>query len=133
LSEFERGSAAGERLRERLEESDDAPSVTIVSLEEQLRGWLAQIHRLNEDPIGQIPVYQRLQRRLEFFSKLTVLAWENADAELFISLRKQGVRIGAMDLKIACMAINRRARLLTRNTADFTKVPGLQFENWLGI
>jgi lipopolysaccharide transport system ATP-binding protein len=38
---------------------------------------------------------------------------------------------GAMDLRIACIVIEHDAVLLTRNTVDFGKVPGLKFENWL--
>jgi tRNA(fMet)-specific endonuclease VapC len=36
-----------------------------------------------------------------------------------------------MDLKIASIALANGATLLTRNTRDFQKVPGLQIENWL--
>ncbi len=36
-----------------------------------------------------------------------------------------------MDLKIACIVLEYDATLLTRNTVDFAKVPGLRFENWL--
>jgi tRNA(fMet)-specific endonuclease VapC len=36
-----------------------------------------------------------------------------------------------MDLKIACMALAHDAVLLTRNTADFAKLTGLKFQNWL--
>jgi len=33
-----------------------------------------------------------------------------------------------MDLKIACIALVHEASLLTRNTNDFAKVPGLRIE-----
>ena len=46
-------------------------------------------------------------------------------------LRRQGVRIGSMDLKIACIALVHGAILLTRNSSDFAHVPGLRIENWL--
>jgi tRNA(fMet)-specific endonuclease VapC len=52
-------------------------------------------------------------------------------ADCFTRLRKQGIRIGSMDLKTACITIEHDATLLTRNTGDFAKVPGLRFENWL--
>lgn len=45
--------------------------------------------------------------------------------------QKRRIRIGTMNLKIACIAITHDATLLTRNTVDFTRVPGLRFENWL--
>jgi tRNA(fMet)-specific endonuclease VapC len=131
LSEFDRGSEAGERLRERLINSAEEIAATIISVEEQLRGWLAQIHRLNNDPVGQIPTYNRLQARIVFYSHWIVLPWDQNCADLFVKLRREGVRIGPMDLKIACIAINRGATLLTRNTVDFAKVPGLTFKNWL--
>jgi tRNA(fMet)-specific endonuclease VapC len=35
-----------------------------------------------------------------------------------------------MDLKIAAIALANKATLLTRNTADFSKVPALMTENW---
>jgi tRNA(fMet)-specific endonuclease VapC len=131
LSEFDRGSDHGERLRARLVESNEEAVATIISAEEQLRGWLAQIHRLNNDPLAQAPIYERLQNRLEFFAHWTVLPWTTAAAETFANLRREGVRIGPMDLKIAAIAINENGMLLTRNTIDFAKVPGLRFANWL--
>jgi tRNA(fMet)-specific endonuclease VapC len=131
LSEFERGSPSGERLRDRLLSSGEAVATTIISAEEQLRGWLAQIHRLHDDVHAQVPIYSRLQRRLQFFSQWTVLPWALSCADLFIKLRRDGVRLGSMDLKIACIVLNANGLLLTRNSADFAKIPGLRFDNWL--
>jgi len=53
------------------------------------------------------------------------------DTDDFLNLRRQGVRIGSLDLKIACIALAQDVTLLTRNTTDFTQVPDLQLENWL--
>jgi tRNA(fMet)-specific endonuclease VapC len=41
------------------------------------------------------------------------------------------VRIGSMDLKIACVALAHDATLLTRNTTDFAQIAGLRIENWV--
>ena len=131
LSEFDRASPAGQRLRDRLLASGEDAAATIISVEEQLRGWLAQIHRLHEDAHQQVAIYARLHSRLTFYSNWTVLPWSTECAELFLKFRQQGVRMGAMDLKIACIAINHQATLLTRNTVDFAKAPGLRFLNWL--
>ena len=131
LSHFDEATAAGTRLRERLLASTEEPSATIVSAEEQLRGWLAQLHRIHADPHAAVPVYARLQRRLDFYANWTVLSWDTAAADLFRKLHSQGVRIGSMDLRIACITIVRGGTLLTRNSKDFSKVPGLRFDNWL--
>ena len=46
-------------------------------------------------------------------------------------LRDQRIRIGTHDLKIASIVLAHDATLLTRNTVDFAKVPGLRIQNWL--
>jgi tRNA(fMet)-specific endonuclease VapC len=68
---------------------------------------------------------------VNFLAAFTLLPWDAEAAELFQRLRRQGVHIGSMDLKIACIASAHDATLLTRDTVDFTRVPGLRFENWL--
>lgn len=47
------------------------------------------------------------------------------------SIINEALRIGTSDLKIASIALVENAVLLTANTQDFERVPGLQFENWL--
>jgi tRNA(fMet)-specific endonuclease VapC len=54
-----------------------------------------------------------------------------AAADRFAELRRQKIRIGSQDLKIAAIAITRDALLLSANLRDFQKVPGLRVENWL--
>lgn len=121
------GSAA---LLQRLDESKEEAVTTVITLEEQMRGWLAAIHKL-KDVRNQIPAYDRLRIRTEFLAKWVLLPWDEDAANRFIQFRKAGVRIATMDLKIACITMAHDAMLLTRNTVDFQKVPGLKFANWL--
>lgn len=130
IAELEENSGAGIRLRARLKAQDDDLATSIVTVEEHLRGWLALIHRIT-DPHRQIHAYARLQRQVDIFARWLVLPFDQAAADLFRQLQRQGVRIGSMDLKIACITIAHDATLLTRNTVDFAQVPGLRFENWL--
>jgi len=129
LVEFDRGSDAGEILRQRLDSADEEITTTIISAEEQFRGWLAQIHRIR-DPHQQVVAYERLQRRIEFFAAWEVLPWTEKAADILVDLRRQGIRIGTMDLKIAAIVLSHRATLLSRNLVDFTQVPGLSVEDW---
>ena len=130
LVEFDRGSATGVALRRRLEEAGDEVVTTIISAEEQFRGWLAQIHR-QHDPHEQIVAYHRLQRRIDFFAAWHILPWNTAAADILQDLRRRRVRIGTMDLKIASIVLAHQATLLSRNLRDFLQVPNLRVEDWL--
>ena len=130
LVELDRGSARGAALQQKLEDAGDEVATTIISAEEQFRGWLAQIHR-QRDPHEQIATYQRLQRRMAFFAAWHVLPWDTETADIFAGLRRQRIRIGTMDLKIASIVLAHNALLLSRNLRDFHQVPDLRVEDWL--
>jgi hypothetical protein len=48
-----------------------------------------------------------------------LLPWETAAADLFVRFRREGIRIGTMDLKIACIALVHDATLLTQKHERF--------------
>ena len=130
LVELDRGSSQGAALQRKLEDAGDEVATTIISAEEQFRGWLAQIHR-QRDPHEQIATYQRLQRRMAFFAAWHVLPWDTDAADILQGLRRQRVRIGTMDLKIASIVLAHDATLLSRNLRDFQQIPNLRVEDWL--
>jgi tRNA(fMet)-specific endonuclease VapC len=68
---------------------------------------------------------------VRFFNKWQILPFNEPAADRFEALRKQRVRIGTQDLKIASIALEAGALLLTANLRDFERVPGLRVENWL--
>jgi tRNA(fMet)-specific endonuclease VapC len=130
LVELDRGSSQGAALQRKLEDARDEVATTIISAEEQFRGWLAQLHR-QRDPHEQIATYQRLQRRIAFFAAWHVLPWDTNAADILQELHRQRVRIGTMDLKIASIVLAHDATLLSRNLRDFQQIPNLRVEDWL--
>jgi tRNA(fMet)-specific endonuclease VapC len=117
------------RLMSRLEAStDNFVSVTIVSIEEQMRGWLATINK-ERLAIRQVRAYRELSELFNFFNCYHIVAFDERAAEQFDQLRR--VRIGTMDRKIAAIANVNNALLLTANRRDFEQIPGLRFENWM--
>ena len=130
-SEFERGTERGAVLRTRMLASREEKALAIAGIEEGLRGWLAEINR-QRNLDEQILPYAKLQRQVESLGNWMILPWDAEAAAQFRAFRAQGIRIGTMDLKIACICRAHDATLLTRNTRDFIQVPGLRFENWLG-
>ena len=105
-------------------------ATTVITIEEQLAGRIAQI-RSRRELHEQLVFYRRLQDHVDFFASWIVLSFDAEAADLVQSFRSQGIRIGSMDLKIAAITIVQDATLLTRNVVDFAKIPGLHFENWL--
>jgi tRNA(fMet)-specific endonuclease VapC len=103
---------------------------TVVTLEEQLRGWLALIRR-SHDSHRQVSAYAKLTGVVDYFSRWTRLPFDDAAADHFADLRRQKVRIASMDLKIASMALVHDSLLLSANLRDFQQVPNLRLEDWL--
>lgn len=103
---------------------------TIISVEEQWRGWFAVIARC-KDVRRQVKAYHELVELHTFLSGWTILPFDDAAADRFEQLRTDGVRIGSMDLKIASIALVQNALVLSANLQDFEKVAGLRVENWL--
>jgi tRNA(fMet)-specific endonuclease VapC len=110
--------------------SDERHATTVITVEEQTRGWLAEINRHREFS-KQVRPYGRLLRLMEFFAEWEVIAFDERAAREADRLRKQRVRIGTQDLKIASIARVHDALLLSANLQHFEKVPGLNVENWL--
>jgi tRNA(fMet)-specific endonuclease VapC len=102
--------------------------LSIVSFHEQSLGANAYIARARA-AAGIVRGYAMLERCLDDFLQWHVLSFDEPAADQFQQLRRT-VRIGTMDLRIAATALSRDLRVLTRNTVDFGKVPGLAVEDW---
>jgi tRNA(fMet)-specific endonuclease VapC len=124
------GSPEAQRLRFRLARLKPEEIITtIITFEEQMRGWmsfLSQARLLSQ----QVKAYRRLKGVLDRYLNITVLEFDEAAAVEFERLKQSRLRIGAMDLKIAAIALAHNATVLTRNVKDFSRAPGLQVEDW---
>ena len=70
-----------------------------------------------------------------FLQYVTVLDWPDLAGEKYgnirARLRQKGTPIGANDLLIAAHALALDAVLVSDNTREFLRVPGLKLENWI--
>ena len=81
---------------------------------------------------------QRVELNLErlaiFFAPLKSLPFDDSAAEHFArigaELLKRGTPIGPNDLVIAATALANQVTLVTHNTDEFSRVPGLRLEDW---
>jgi tRNA(fMet)-specific endonuclease VapC len=110
--------------------ADQDIATTVITVEEQMRGWLAWINR-SDDVHRQVPAYQELLRLFVFFSRWHVVLFDEQAASVFQGLRAQRIRIGTMDLKIAAIALAHDALLLSANLRDFQQIPNLRVANWI--
>jgi tRNA(fMet)-specific endonuclease VapC len=127
---LDRDNPEARRLTERLlfVRSEEV-AVTIVTYEEQMRGWLAWIAQAKTMEM-QVEGYARLRRHVDRFRIIPVVDFNAAAASEFERLRKEGIRVGTMDLKIASIALVHGATVLTRNLRDYNKIPGLSCADW---
>ncbi len=124
-------SVRGSRLLVRLGAVECRPvATTIVTFEEQMRGWLAQINKQSAG-ISQVSSYTNLLEVERFFRDWLLLPFDQLAAEQFHRLRSQKIRIKTMDMKIAATTLRHGATLLSANLRDFNQVPGLSVEDWL--
>jgi len=126
------GNARGAQLANRLQavEPGETIGVSVVTVEEQMRGWLAAIAR-ERSAERQVSAYRELANLFNFFADFDIIHFEEAAADQFNVLRKAKLRLGTMDLKIAATVLVHGALLLSANRRDFERVPGLRVENWL--
>lgn len=107
----------------------EALAVTVVTVEEQLRGWLRAIRRA---PSGSklVWAYAGLRATLGYFNSVHLLDFDQAAYARYEELRRQKIRIGTQDLRIAAIVLSMRGILVTRNQRDFVQVPDLVFQDW---
>ena len=84
----------------------------------------------------RLPDPSKLLRKIEdLIVFLDILDFDDACAEEFGKVRgvlhRQGIMVPTMDLLIASVALAHDLTLVTHNTADFVRIPGLRLEDWL--
>lgn len=77
---------------------------------------------------------RNLKALRQFLAPLEIAPFDPVAAELFGSMRawlaSQGTPIGPYDTQIAAHAMALGVTLVTNNTREFARVPGLRVENW---
>lgn len=130
MSLLQRGGTEGQRIRSRLRSVPlDDVATTVVTYEEQTRGWLARLARMTTLE-QQVLNYAEVKKLLRDYCYLAVLDFDTNAASELHKLQSAKIRVGTMDLKIAAIALVQNAVLLTRNTTHFSRVPGLSIEDW---
>jgi tRNA(fMet)-specific endonuclease VapC len=107
----------------------DAVGICPINIEESMRGRLAPLGRVLAGS-KHVQAYARLVAAEETFRLFPLAAFDTASESRFQHLRASRLRVGTLDLKIAAIALSNGLTVLTRNRADFGRVPGLAIEDW---
>jgi len=104
-----------------------AVGISVVTVEEVLRGRLAQVARAAVGPT-RIFSYRLLTQALQVFTGFPIVPFDQAAEDAFQQVRS--IRIGTRDLKIASIALANQLMVVTRNRRDFARVRGLIMVDW---
>jgi tRNA(fMet)-specific endonuclease VapC len=110
-------------------QSPNVVGLTVVTVEESLRGRLAAIAKA-KDGSARIARYAQLLDSTQLFQQFPLLPFDQAAEDQYRQLQSLRLRIGAQDLKIAAVNLANNVKLVTGNLRDFGCVPGLVLEDW---
>lgn len=76
------------------------------------------------------------QQLAMFLSPFTILPFDASDAltagRIRGILQRQGTPIGPYDVLIAAQGVSRGVPIVTHNTGEFSRVPSILLEDWIG-
>jgi tRNA(fMet)-specific endonuclease VapC len=104
-------------------------SITVISVEELLTGWYSVMRRVSRhDQLAR--AYQRMADSVRFLARFPILSYTERAIARYEQLDAMRLNVRKMDLRIAAIALENGATVVTRNERDFRRVPGLVVENW---
>lgn len=104
-------------------------AVTIITVEEQLRGWYTAL-RATSDPVRLHAVYARMAATVRFLASYKILDYSLSAMAEYDRLLKAKLGVRKNDLRIAAIALEMGATVVTANVRDFARVPNLVVEDW---
>jgi tRNA(fMet)-specific endonuclease VapC len=104
-------------------------AVTAITIDESYSGWHARIRKARK-PDEVSDAYAGLAQAAAVFGSFSILPFPMPAIERFDMLRRLKLNVGPNDLRIASIALEAGATVVTRNLRDFRRVPGLACEDW---
>lgn len=109
----------------------DHVAISIITVQEVWNGWTAVIAKARtHDQIGT--AHGRLTDTLNELRNWPVVTFSSAAVARYAALKKSKLNVGASDLKVAAIALESGACVVTHNRRDFERIPGLQIVDWVG-
>jgi tRNA(fMet)-specific endonuclease VapC len=113
-------------VRARLSNALDAGDVAMVPSITSFELWFGAVNSDRVEANRQALSY--------FLQDFEILPFDEEDARIAgairLDLKRKGTPIGTYDVLIAAQAVRHGALLVTANVREFSRVPGLRWENW---
>lgn len=107
----------------------DQLALTVITVEEMLSGWHRLLRRAKTD-VQVASAYNAMASAVQLMSSFEIHTYsENAIARYRFLLSKR-LNVSGNDLRIAAIALEHGATVVTRNVRDFGRIPDLLVENW---
>jgi tRNA(fMet)-specific endonuclease VapC len=104
-------------------------AVTAITIDESYSGWHARILKARK-PDEVADAYAGLAQAAAVFGSFSIIPFPLPAIQRFALLRRQKLNVGGNDLRIAAIALEAGAVVVTHNLRDFNRVPGLACEDW---
>jgi tRNA(fMet)-specific endonuclease VapC len=104
-------------------------AISVVTVDEQLTGWYTLTRRARL-PAELARAYANLGDSVVRLARWRILPYTESAIARVAELKALRLNVGLMDLRIAAIAIENGAAVVTRNRRDFSRVPGLSVEDW---
>ena len=118
-----------EPILSRVAAAGDAVAITVITVQEVLTGWYTMLSQA-KTPDRIVRAYDRLATATVLLGRLRILPYSLAAFDRATGFLRQNWNVRAPDLRIAAIALEAGATVVTANVRDFTRVPGLTVEDW---
>jgi tRNA(fMet)-specific endonuclease VapC len=104
-------------------------AITAITVDESYAGWHARIRKARKPP-EIADAFAGLATAAGVFGSFSIIPFPLPAIQRFERLKKLRLNAGPNDLRIAAIALEAGATVVTRNLRDFRRVPGLVSEDW---
>lgn len=130
VSNFLRDRSSTSRLRQRiLDTSPEQLFITVITVEEILRGALNQINQVRRNT-EVVNAYARFSALVNAVNEFQILPYTEEAQQIFGTLPPGILRVGRQDCRIAAIAKSRGFVIVTANVTDFEAIGLAPVEDW---
>jgi tRNA(fMet)-specific endonuclease VapC len=109
--------------------AEDNVAIPIIVVQEIWGGWSTAIVKA-KSPEELAHGYTKLTETIDDLKTWKLATYPATAIKRYQTLKNQKLNVGTNDLKIAAIALEAGAIVVTHNVRDFKRIPGLAIEDW---